>query len=122
MREASLEKKRFGTYNKDGDFYTFNDKFVIVFIRKSIKVGRVANFNRYFEWNQSEVILNTLKKHLEKNNIEDSNIIKEYLKYINIKRDELKLEFEKDGKDYRKTNKKEMEKFLGEKLGELENS
>ena len=37
LTEASLGWKCFGTYNKDIEFYTFNDKYVRNFIRKSIK-------------------------------------------------------------------------------------
>ena len=94
LTEASLGWKCFGTYNKDREFYTFNDKYVRNFIRKSIKGGRVGAFNRYFESNQCENILNIIKKHLKINDDEISNIIDKYLKYINTKRDEFRLEFE----------------------------
>ena len=62
LTEASLGWKCFGTYNKNREFYTFNDKYVRNFIRKSNKGGRVAASNRYFESNQCEEILNTIKK------------------------------------------------------------
>ena len=88
LTEASLGWKCFGTYDKDREFYTFNDKYVRNFIRKSIKGGRVAALNRYFESNQCEEILNIIKKHLKLNNNEISNIVDEYLKYTNTKRDE----------------------------------
>ena len=120
LTEATLGWKSFGTYNKDREFYTFNDKYVRDFIRKSIKGGRCGAFNRYFESNQCENILNTIKKHLKKNDNEISNIIDKYLKYINTKSNEYTLEFENGEKDYRKINKKELEKFLERKLGELE--
>ena len=119
LTEASLGWKCFGTYNKNREFYTFNDKYVRDFIRKSIKGGRVGAFNRYFESNQCEEILNTIKKHLKINDNEISNIIDKYLKYINTKRNEFKLEFENGEKDYRKINNKELDKFLERKLGEL---
>ena len=61
LTEASLGWKCFGAYNKNREFYTFNDKYVRDFIRKSIKGGRVGAFNRYFESNQCEEILNTIK-------------------------------------------------------------
>ena len=99
LTEASLGWKRFGTYNKDREFYTFNDKYVRDFIRKSIKDGRVGAFNRYFESNHCENILNIIKKHLKINNNETSNIIDKYLKYINTKQDEFKTEFENREKD-----------------------
>ena len=102
LTEASLGWKCFGTYNKDREFYTFNNKYVRDFIRKSIKGGRVGAFNRYFESKQCEEILNTIKKHLKINDNEISIIIDKYLKYINTKRDEFKLEFENCEKDYEK--------------------
>ena len=120
LTEASLGWKCFGTYNKDREFYTFNDKYVRDFIRKSIKGGRVGAFNRYFESNQFDEIMSTIKKHLKINDNEISNIIDNYLRYINTKRDEFKLEFENGEKDYRKINKKELDNFLKNKLGNLE--
>ena len=61
LTEASLGWKCFGTYNKDREFYTFNDKYVRDFIRKSIEGGRVGAFNRYFESKQCEEILTNIK-------------------------------------------------------------
>ena len=119
LTEANLGWKCFGTYNKDREFYTFNDNYVRSFIRKSIKGGRCGAFNRYFESNQCEEILNTIKKHLKIDDNEISNIIHKYLKYNYAKRDEFETEFENNEKDYRKTNEKELEKFLEKKLGEL---
>ena len=87
LTEASLGWKCFGTYNKNREFYTFNDKYVRDFIRKSIKGGKVGAFNRYFESNQCEEKLNTIKTHLKINDNEISNIIDKYLKYIKTKRD-----------------------------------
>ena len=120
LTEASLGWKGFGTYNKNREFYTFNDKYVRDFIRKSIKGGKVAALNRYFESIQCEKILNIIEKHLKINDNEISNIIDKYLKYINTKRDEFKIKFENNEKDYRKKIKKDLDKFIDKKLGELE--
>ena len=120
LTEASLGWKGFGTYNKDREFHTVNDKYVRDFIRRSIKGGRVGAFNRYFESNHCEEILNTIEKHLKIKDNEISKIVDEYLKYINLKRDEFKLEFENCEKDYLEINKKELDKFLDVILGELE--
>ena len=120
LTEASLGWKCFGTYNKDREFYTFNNKYVRDFIRKNIKGGRVGAFNRYFESNQFDEIMSTIKKHLKINDNEISNIIDKYLSYISTKRNEFKTEFENGEKDYRKINNKELDKFLERKLGELE--
>ena len=115
LTEASLGWKCFGTYNRDREFYTFNDKYVRDFIRKSIKGGRVGAYNRYFESKHIDEIMLTIKKHLKINDNEISHIVDEYLKYINTKRDEFKLQFEKAEKDYRKIINKELEKFLDKK-------
>ena len=121
LTEASLGWKCFGTYNKNKELYTFNDEYVRDVIRKSIKGGRVGAFNRYFESNQCDEILNIIKKHLKINDNEISKIINEYLKYINIKRDGFKLEFQNGEKDYRKINKKELIKFLEKKTRRIRN-
>ena len=120
LTEASLGWKCFGTYNKDREFYTFNDKYVRNFIRKYIKGGRCGAFNRYFESNQFDEIMSTIKKHLKINDNEISNIINKYLNYITTKRKEYTLAFENGEKDYRKINKKELDIFLNKKLGNLE--
>ena len=120
LTEARLGWKCFGKYNKDREFYTFNDKYVRDFIRKSIKGGRVAALNRYFESNQCEQFLSIIKKHLKITDNDISNTIDKYSKYINTKRNEFRLEFENGEKDYRRINKKELDKFLEKKLGELE--
>ena len=61
----------------------------------------------------------TIKKIIKRNDNEISIIIDEYLKYIKIKRDEYKVEFENGKEDYRKKYKEELEKFLDKKLGDL---
>ena len=77
LTEASLGWKCFGKYNKDRKFYTFNDKYVRDFVRKSIKGGKVAVLNRYFESKLCEEILNKFRKHLRRNDKENSNIVDE---------------------------------------------
>ena len=102
LTEASLGWKCFGKYNEKREFCTFNYKYVRDFIRKSIKDSRVAALIRYFESNQCQEKINTIKKHISKNDSEISKTVDEYLKLITIKRDEYKLEFENGEKDYRK--------------------
>ena len=101
LTEASLSWKSFGTYIKDGEFYFFNVRYFRDFMHKSIKGGRVAALNRYFESNQCEEILNIIKKQLKISDNEISSILDEYLKNINTKRDEFEIDFENGGIDYR---------------------
>ena len=60
-----------------------------------MKGRRVDALNRYFDSNQCGEILNTIKKRLKIKDNKILIIIHDYLKYINIKRDEFNLEFEK---------------------------
>ena len=90
LTKASLGWKCFGTYKRDRKLYNFNDKNVRGFIRKSIKGGRKAAFNRYFEANQCEVKLITHKNLFKTNDNELSKTVDEYLEYKNNKRDEIK--------------------------------
>ena len=94
LTEATLAWICFGTYNKDSEFYTFKHKYVRNFIRRNIKGGRCGSFNRYFESKQFDEIMLSIKKHITKKDNEISNTIDEYINYINIKSEELKLEFE----------------------------
>ena len=66
LAEASLGWKCFEKYNQKPEFYTFNDKYVRIFKLKSFQLGRVVGLNRYFESNQGEKILKTIKKHIKK--------------------------------------------------------
>ena len=88
LTESSLGWKCFGSYSKDRDFYTFNDKYVRAFIGKSIKGGRVGAFNRHFESKRCEELLLTNKKQLKIKDNEIPNTGDEHLKYINTKLDE----------------------------------
>ena len=104
---------------KNREFCTFNDKFFRDFIRKSIRGFRASALNGCFESNQSEEILNTIKKLLKTNDNEISNKVDEYKKYFNIQRHDFKLEFENGEKDYRKVNEMNIDNFLDKKLREL---
>ena len=67
LTEASFFGSVFGQKNKDREFYTFNNKYVRNFLCRSIKWGRVNALIGYFESNQSDELLNTIKIHMKKN-------------------------------------------------------
>ena len=60
LAEASLGWNFFGTYEKDREFYTFNDKYVRDFIRRNIKSGKCGSFIKYFESKQFDGIMLTI--------------------------------------------------------------
>ena len=61
LTEVSLGWKCFGTYGKSRHFYIFDEKYVRLFKRKSIKGERVAALNKILESNQCDEILDTIK-------------------------------------------------------------
>ena len=67
LTEPSLGWQCFGTNNKDREFYTFNDKYVPDFIRRSMKRGIFGSFNRYLEFKQIDEIMLTNKRHIKMN-------------------------------------------------------
>ena len=76
----------------------------------------MAALNRYFASTRYDIILNTIKNHLNVCDFEISNKVDEYLKEINIERDEHKFEFENVEESHRKIkNKEEVDKFLDKK-------
>ena len=62
LTEASPGWKCFGVYNKDREFYTFDDKYFSDYMDESIKEGKVAALNGYFESNKCDEIVDTIKK------------------------------------------------------------
>ena len=82
LTEAILGWKYFGNYKENRQLHTFNDKYVTDYIRKSVKSGRVAALNRFFESHQCEEKLNTIKKHSKIYDNEISNMVNEYLEYV----------------------------------------
>ena len=60
LTRASLGWKRCGTYYKDREFYTLNDKYVRSFIRKSKHGVGCGAFNKYFESKQLDETMLTI--------------------------------------------------------------
>ena len=49
---------------EDEPIYTYNDKYMIWFVRQSIKGGRVCAFNQYYKSKHCDDILNIINKEL----------------------------------------------------------
>ena len=65
LTAASLGCKCFAFYNKDREFYTFENKFVRDFSLKSVKGWKACAFKRYFLSIEIDEVLLTIKKHLD---------------------------------------------------------
>ena len=106
---------------EDEPIYTYNDKYMRWFIRQSIKGGRICAFNQYYKSDHYNDIKRILSKEL--NIAEDTNIyevIEEYLKYKKKHYDIYEKEYESQFNDYRNESEEGKEKYINEKLGNLE--
>ena len=120
LTETSLGWKCFVLYNTDREIYSFKNKFLRDFIRKSIKGGTVRALKRYFESILFDEKLLTIRKHL---NLYDDNISIVTENYIdNIGKNETKYQTMSIGNEniYRKIDEKKMEEFVNSKLDDLE--
>ena len=98
--------------------YTINDKYMRLFVRRSIKDGRVCAFNQYYKSKNSDDILKIFSKELNFKGI-IYDILEAYKKYKNDHLQFIKEEYESKFDDYRQIVEEEKEKDINEKLGEL---
>ena len=104
---------------EDDPIYTYNDKYMRWFVRQSIKRGRVCVFNQYYESKKGDDILKIISEDLKvKGNIHDE--IETYLKYKNKHFEIFEKEYENQFIDYRDEDVEEKEKYINEKLSQLQ--
>ena len=103
---------------EDEPIYTYNDKYMIWFVRQSIKGGRVCAFNQYYKSKHFEDIKKIISKFLDvKGTVYE--IFEEYLKYKKKHYDIFEKEYEAQFDDYRDENEEDKEKYINKKLGDL---
>ena len=84
LSAAGLGWKYFRSMRDENDepIYTYNDKYMIWFVRQSIKGGRVCAFNQYYKSKICDEVLKIFSEELNvKRNVYD--IIEAYMKYKN---------------------------------------
>ena len=103
---------------EDERIYTYNDKYIIWFVRQSMKRGGVYAFNQY---NESKICDDFLKIISEESNVKGNiyDIIEAYLNYMKKNFKIFEKEYENQFKGYRDEDVKEKEKLIKEKLGHL---
>ena len=103
---------------EDEPIYTYNEKYMRLFVRQTIKRGRVCAINQYFKPKSCDDISKIISKELNfTRNVYD--IIGAYMKYKNEHLKLIKEEYESKFKDYRDIEEDEREKNVNGKLGEL---
>ena len=100
LTEASLGWKCFGIHNKIPELYTFKNKYVDEITKKSIKVGMVCAYNRYFESEHFDQRFLTIRKYLDIYDKEISSVIGKNLEEIAIKEKEYQTSLIGDETDY----------------------
>ena len=103
---------------EDEPIYTYNDKYMRWFVRRSIKGGRVGAFNQYYKPKHCDDILKIINKELAvKGTVYDT--IEAYMEYKSKHFKIFEKEYEDRFDDYRDENVEEKEKYINEKLSEL---
>ena len=103
---------------EDEPIYTYNDKYMRWFVRRSIKGGRVGAFNQYYKSKHCDDILKIINKELAvKGTVYDT--IEAYVEYKSKHFKIFEKEYEDRFDDYRDENVEEKEKYINEKLSEL---
>ena len=97
--------------------YTYNDKYMRLFVRQSIKRGRVCAFNQYYKSKICDDILKIISEELNvKGNVYD--IIETYMKFKNEHLKIIEEEYESKFDDYRDIGEEEMNNHINKKLCE----
>ena len=102
----------------DEPIYTYNDKYMRWFVRRSIKRGRVCSFSQYCKSKIGGDILKISSQELKvEGNVYDK--IEAYMKYKNKRLKIFKEEYESKFDNYRDIIEEEMEKYINKKIVEL---
>ena len=103
---------------EDEPIYTYNDKHMKWFVRKTAYECRVCAFNQYYKSRICDEILKITTKELcVKGN--DYDIIEAYMKYKNKHFKMFEKDFEGQFNDYGHENIEAKERFINEKLSNL---
>ena len=119
LSAPGLGWKTFNSMREENDepTYTYNDKYIRLFVRQSLKGGRVCVFNQYCKSKICDEVLKILSEELNvKRNVYD--IIEAYMNYKNHHLKFIKEEYESKLNDYRDLDENEMNDYINKKLGE----
>ena len=103
---------------EDEPIYTYNDKYMRWFVRKSIKGGRMCAFNQYYKSKHCDDVLKIINKELAVKGTA-YNTIEAYMEYKNKYFKIFEKGYENQFNDYRDENLEEKEKYISEKLSNL---
>ena len=120
LSRPGLGMKYFNSLRAEADepIYTYNDKYMRLFVRQYAYGGRVCAFNQYYKSKSCDDILKIISEEL----IVKRNVYDIVEGYMNKKNKQLKIfekEYENQFNDYRDENVEEKEKYINEKLCDL---
>ena len=117
LTEAALGWSILGTYIKDKEFYTSNDKYVRHFIRQSIYGGRVIAMKKRFISAEYDNIIRTIMDYF---NCTEQEAIPTYLKYIKSEEERITKDIDNELTDYRELSLKQTKKEIMKRIHNLE--
>ena len=103
---------------EDELIYTYDDKYMRLFVRQSIKRGRVCAFNQ----DNKSPVYDDIKKVISKELCVKGNIygiIEEYLRYKKKRYEIFEKEYENQINHYRNETEGEKQRYINEKLSNL---
>ena len=116
LSAPGLGWKYFNSMRDENDepIYTYNDKYMRLFVRQSIKEGRVCAFNQYYKSKTCDEVLKIISEDLNvKGSVYDK--IEAYMEY---KTEHLKIfreEYESKFSDYRDIDEEEVNNYINQK-------
>ena len=117
LTEAALGWSILGTYIKNKEFYTSNDKYVRHFIRRSIYGGRVIALKKRFISGEYDNIILTIMNYF---NCTEQEALPTYLKYIKSEKERITEDINNELNDYRDLSLKQTNKEIMKRLHNLE--
>ena len=103
----------------DEQIYSYTDKYMRHFVRQAIKGGKVGAFNQLYESQISDKIFTTISNDLNVNG-NKYEIVEAYVKYIKEFKNKYEAEYLSNYSDYRQVKQQDKNKYINEKLSELE--
>ena len=114
---AILANKYFNSSRDENDepIYTYNDEFLRLFVRKTIKGGRWGSFNQQYKSSISDEVFNITSEDLDV----QGNICEKYFEHTNKHRKIIENENDSQFDDYRDINQEERTEYINNKLSKL---
>ena len=115
----ALANKSFSSLRDESDepIYTYNDEFMRLFVRQSIKRGRCSALTQYYKSNISDEVFNIFSKEIDIDyNANVCEILDKNFENTNKQRKIIKDEYDSQFNDYRDDDEEERSEHINKEL------